>query len=370
VRFRRIGFSLLFILSAIIIAFGIIAYKAGIIIRYDSDRTFHSPIFSSDGSEVYFLSRSASGVSWGPGIEFFTPPAKVIFLSDRFSLMALDIATKKISTLYTWEITHEKGTREEYRNRLFGIPGTELTRKDRRIYFKIGLDVRRDKPNSRLNEWLTGYYDIDGRRAVGTKKWEQSYEIPDQWPEDILSGDYEVINYKYKAVLLREGKTGRLDILTAADAFSQENLRNIPIEDYSHRREIERVRTLRETGRRLVEKFRAEGLSEGEAMLRAGDELEKMGLYPKSPRITATRIGRPAGDHAAFPISRDEFRYGLFPDIEKAINETGTEVRFWGNYISHTDYDTSRRINEYLSKGNAKFYVITGGKTYLMTITR
>jgi len=179
-----------------------------------------------------------------------------------------------------------------------------------------------------------------------------------------------VINFKSKAVLLREGKTSRLDILTAADAFSQENPGNIPIEDYSHRKRLEKIKALRETDRRLVEKFRAEGLSEGEAMLRAGDELEKMGLYPKSPRITAKSIERPKGDHAAFPISRDEFRYGLFPDIEKAINETGAEVRFWGNYISHTDYDTSRRINEHLSKGNAQFYVITGGKTYLMTITR
>jgi hypothetical protein len=119
-----------------------------------------------------------------------------------------------------------------------------------------------------------------------------------------------------------------------------------------------------------VEKFKAEGFSEGEAMLKAGDELEKMGLYPKSPRITARGVEKPAGDHVEFPISTDEFRYGLFPDIEKAIHEPGTEVRFWGNYISHRDYETSKRINEYLSTGNAQFYVITGGKTYLMTVTR
>jgi len=168
VRFRRIGFSLLFILSAIIIAFGIIAYKAGVIIRYDSDRTFHSPIFNSDGSEVYFLSRSASGVSWGPGIEFFTPPAKVFFLGDRFSLMALDIATKKTRTLCTWRSPMKRGP---VRNTGAGFSASRdrADAKRRRIYFKIGLDVRRDKPNTRLNEWLTGYYDIDGRRAVETK---------------------------------------------------------------------------------------------------------------------------------------------------------------------------------------------------------
>jgi hypothetical protein len=171
-KLRGIGFHLLLVFLAIVIVSGVVAYKTGIMIRYDSDRTLHSPIFSSDGSEIYFLSRSASGVSWGPGIEFFTSPAKVIFLSDRISLEALDIGTKRTKTFYTWKIPHEKGTREEYRSRLFGILQTELTRKDRIIYFKIGLDVRRDEPNTRLNEWLTGYYDIDGRRITEAKKWD------------------------------------------------------------------------------------------------------------------------------------------------------------------------------------------------------
>jgi hypothetical protein len=369
-EFGRIGLSFLFIFLAIVVVSAIVAYRTGIMIRYDSDRTFHSPIFSSDGSEIYFLSRSVSGVSWGPGIEFFTPPAKVFFLSDRISLRALDIGTKKAITFYTWKIPHENGTREEYRSRLFGISRTELTRKGPRVYFKIGLDVRKDRPGTSLDEWLTGYYDIDDRRITEAKRWEQSHEIPDPWPEDILSGDFEVINYRNKAILLREGKTGHVNTLASADGFWPDSLKDIPIEDYSHRERLGRTKALRDHSARLVKKFEAMGFSEGEAALKAGDELEKMGLYPKSPRITARGVEKPAGDYSEFQISSEEFNFGLFPDIEKAIHEPGTEIRFWGNYISHRDYDTSKRINEYLSRGNTQFYVIAGGKIYLMTISR
>jgi len=367
---RKAGYAFLVILLMVIIVFGVIAYKTGIIFRYDSDRTFHSPVFGNGGKEIYFLSRTASGISWGPGIEFFTSPAKIVFLSDRFSLMSMDVSTKKTRLLCAWEAPHEKSTHEQYRNRLFGYPGTGLSVKDNRIYFAIGVDIRKDGPNSRVNEWLVGYYDINGKYAVETKKWEQSNEMPDQWPEDILSGDLEVINYRNKAILLSEGKTGKLDVLMTVDDFRDEEIRNIPLEEYSHRKQIERIRTLRETNKRLVEQFREAGLSEGEAMLKAGDELEKMGLYPKTPKITAIVVAKPGEDYAAFPISREEFLYGLFPDIEKAIKDTGAEVGFWGNYIKHRDFDTSKKINEYLAEGNKQFYVITEDKTYLMTIIR
>lgn len=367
---RKAGYVFLVILLMVIIVFGVIAYKAGISVRYDSDRTLHSPVFGNGGKEIYFLSRTASGISWGPGIEFFTPPAKIVFLRDRFSLMSMDISTNKTRLLYEWEAPHEKSPREQYRNRLFGYPGTELSVKDNKIYFTIGIDIRKDAPNSHVNEWLVGYYDINGKHAVETKKWEQSNEMPDQWPDDILSGDYEVINYKNKAILLSEGKTGKLDVMIAADDFRPEDIGNIQLEEYSHRKDIERVRTLNETNKRLVDQFRKEGLHEGEAMLKAGDELEKMGLYPKTPKITAIVVAKPGEDYAAFPISREEFLYGLFPDIEKAIKDTGVEIRFWGNYIKHRDFDTSKQINEYLATGNKHFYVITGDKTYLMTITR
>jgi hypothetical protein len=179
-----------------------------------------------------------------------------------------------------------------------------------------------------------------------------------------------VLNYRNRAVLLYEKETGRLDVLYAGDRFDLSSLGSIPVAEYSHRKEIERAWRLRETERHLVERFRAKGFPEGEAMLKAGDEIEKMGLYPKTPKILARTVRAPGADHPLFRISRKEFLYGLFPDIEKALKAEGSEVRFWGNYITHRDFDTSRKLNAYLAGGNSMFYVETGGKTFLLTISR
>jgi hypothetical protein len=51
--------------------------------------------------------RTSSGISWGPGIEFFTPPAKVLFLRDRFNLMAVDVVKKSVRILRGWDVPHE-----------------------------------------------------------------------------------------------------------------------------------------------------------------------------------------------------------------------------------------------------------------------
>ena len=53
------------------------AFRVGILPRIDHAESFHAPVFSPDGQDIYCLSRKAWGVSWGPGIEFFTPPASV-----------------------------------------------------------------------------------------------------------------------------------------------------------------------------------------------------------------------------------------------------------------------------------------------------
>jgi hypothetical protein len=104
---RRLAFPALVLSGFVIILFGILAYRSGLTIRYDTERTVHSPIFGSGGRDVYFLLRTSSGISWGPGIEFFTPPAKVLFLRDRFNLMAVDVVKKSVRILRGWDVPHE-----------------------------------------------------------------------------------------------------------------------------------------------------------------------------------------------------------------------------------------------------------------------
>lgn len=371
---RKIIILILLVLTVMVGGFGAILYKAGLMPRYDRDHTLHSPIFSNGGSNIYFISRRTSGISWGPGIEFFTPPAKVIFLSDRFQLNSIDIKTKGIKILHTWKIPHDSEPKLQYRNWLFGVPGTELIIMGGKIHFKIGLDVFKDNvPYAKYNEWLVGYYDIENNITVETKHWEQSSEMPNQWPEEILFGDLEVMNYKNKAILIHNSKTNDINVLLKANteaSVSDEFVKTINLSELSYRKQLERLRILRETNASLIERFKKEGYPEIEAHLRAGDELEKMGLYPKSPKIKAKSVAKAGGDFVIFKITKEEFAFGLFPDIEKALQKEGEEIHFWGNYIRHRDYDTSDKINAYLSKGHSSFYVMTDGRAYLLTIER
>ena len=74
---------------------------------------------------------------------------------------------------------------------------------------------------------------------------------------------------------------------------------------------------------------------------------------------------------ARFQISTEEFRVGLFQDIERAIAAPDTEVnKSMGSYITHRDYTTSRQINEFIDAGNSTFYVETRGKCWRLMIQR
>jgi hypothetical protein len=90
-------------------------------------------------------------------------------------------------------------------------------------------------------------------------------------------------------------------------------------------------------------------------MLRANDEMERLGYFPMSPKLLAARIDGIPQDVKVFEITSDEFRFGLFPDIEAALAKPGTEVAFHGKYIRHRDFGTSDRLNEYLDSGSRSF---------------
>ena len=55
-----------------------------------------------------------------------------------------------------------------------------------------------------------------------------------------------------------------------------------------------------------------------------------------------------------FTISDEEFRVGLFQDIERAIQHPGTAEEKGGTYVLHQNYDTSGRINAYLKRTSGR----------------
>ena len=60
-----------------------------------------------------------------------------------------------------------------------------------------------------------------------------------------------------------------------------------------------------------------------------------------------------------FSISAMEFRVGLFPDIERAMASPGTEVRYGGPYLRHSEFKTSDAINAAIAAGTDEFFVDT-----------
>jgi hypothetical protein len=97
--------------------------------------------------------------------------------------------------------------------------------------------------------------------------------------------------------------------------------------------------------------------------------MQRLGFYPKSTMLVA----REAGCEVASPlfrISDDEFRFGIFQDIEQAIAAPGQEVDKSGTYVIHRDYATSKAINDYLAEEHSTFFVHARGRCWQLTIDR
>ena len=348
------------------------AYRLGIIPRIDHTQTFHAPVFGPDGRKVYYLSRNAWGISWGPGIEFFTPPASVLVISDWFLLQSTRLDTGEETTVHSWRVNHAFKPKTQYRNYLFGIPECELKWQGRTLQYKIGLDfLANDPADLTVNEWTVGSWNVDSTNIIESDNWKSGYHSIDRWTEQILSGPFEIIDYKSLALILYDSGTETRKPLRVSSSFGwelREQVAKADLKDYTHRAQLERSRTIRETYAGTVAGLRARGLPEGEAMLQANDEMEKMGYYPKTPRLVAKKLENIQRGIAIFSITSDEFRFGLFQDIEKAIATPGAEVHFWGNYITHRDFETSRKLNEHLAAGNKTFIIKTEKEMFLISI--
>ena len=347
-------------------------YQLGIIPRLDRIQTFHAPVFGPDGREVYYLTRNAWGVSWGPGIEFFTPPAAVIVLGDRFFLQKTSRETGETVTIHAWRARHLFTPKMQYRNYLFGIPECELRWEGKRLHYKIGLDfLPNEPPGFSVNEWTIGSWNVDTTDVVDRDTWTPGYQTTDRWTGQILSGPFEIVDYKGQALILYDSVTQKRTLLRVSRTNGsqlREEIATADLKDHLHRTQLERSRTIRETYAGTVAGLEAQGLPEGAAMLQANDEMEKRGYYPKTPKLEAKKIESIQPGIAIFAITKDEFRFGLFPDIEEAITKPGTEVHFSGKYITHRDFDTSRKLNDYLAAGNKTFIVRTGNDMFLLSL--
>jgi hypothetical protein len=337
------------------------------------------PVFAPDGQSIFVIRRNVSGLVLGFGREFFTPPASVRIRSDHFALLNVRLADGRVSVAETFPASPLEGAQfGAYHGAILGEAHGHLRWGDpSHLDYELGV-TRPDSPASRT--FIT-------RRVWDGKK--QSFTTIGPWlagstglsgdePQQ-LAGDLEVIappggeGMGCAIVVYRKGDAaGRALVETRAcrqkypSGYTADALKPM-----SRRDAIERSALIRSTYAGLVDRNRKAGVPEGQAMLDANDEMSRLGLYPKPTTMVATRTECSAAS-PRFDIVDDQFKVGLFPDIEAAIASPGRPVhKSIGTYITHRDYTTSQQINEYLSAGHDSFFVrARGGACWQLTIQR
>ena len=367
-RWAALGFGSLLLVA------GVVAGAAS----FQRHEGYFSPVFSPDGRSVYFVQRNTSGFVWGRGWEHFTPPATTFALDDRVTLRAIDLATGRVETLQSWPSSPIVGRfLREYRGRSFQILNSVI-RADTAggVDYGIGLSITRIPTSEQFA--LSGRWE-PGHRSTGA--WSPGWWQP-RISEPVLFGEGEVMTVPGResfpaAIVVFDAGAARTAVIHRNGDFPRIYPDGVPASlasERARRPQLEREAEIHRVHTELVAWFRREGAGENEALLRAGKEMERLGYYPRSAYLVARVV--PAGSPAdttrpVFDIAEEEFRVGLFQDLERAIANPGEAVdASMGGYIVHRDFTTSERLNAFLEQGGRVFEVRTGGRRYEVTLVR
>jgi len=367
---RRILLVLLVLCVAAVWATGLAGYQ--------SNTGYFSPLFSPDGRTIYALRRTASAATLGFGYEFWTPPALVFVRQDRSALIAVSVEKGAVTELARFPPSPLAGrSLRAYRNNLMGSTSAHLRWDKARLEFEVAV-TRHDEPRSR-SFTLRGTWDSANGRLATTPEWQEAYAGAGGLEPEQLSGPLEVIAVPGDggfpcAVVTVHRETAAVRTILATSrcrAKYQHDITRAEVQSLEYRTDIERSVTINRTYRELVARHVASGEAEGAAMLKANKEMERLGYFPRSPTLSATPVPCPSsgasdGGGAArddvFDISDEEFKVGLFQDIEAALARPGEAVdKGMGAYILHSRFDTSSRLNAYLSAPDRTQFVVKRG---------
>ena len=372
---RRLRWMLAVLALLVLAAAGV--WRIGLV-TVPHDIGYFAPVFAPDGQSVLTITRDVRALVTGLGWEFFSPPARVRLLRDRFELVSMRVADGRSTVMETFPASPLEGSRiQAYHGAIFGVAHAHLRWADAtHLNYEIAV-TRHDTPLARTFVTRRVWNPTSGS-YVTTGPWQEtSTSMSGDEPQQ-LHGDLETIAVPGDelmpcaiALLRRDGSAATPLVETQACRRKYPSgITPAILGPISRRADIERLETIRTTYATLVAQGRASGRNEGQAMLDANKEMQRLGVYPKTPTLVAT----PARCDTASPvftISDAEFTYGLFQDIEAAIQRPGTEVdKEMGAYITHRDYTTSRQINEHLNAGHSRFFVRAHGACWRMTVQR
>ena len=334
-----------------------------------SEHGYYDPVWHTDGTAIYYLERRSRGLIVGLGWEHFTPPAQVYMFSDQVELIKHDLPSGVTHALHEFDIDpHIDRWVNRYHNRIFGWISTVIEPGSDEIEIKVTLSIP-VVPSSEV--WAyAGKWDGQSFTSEG---WNQKYPGSMASSDQVLVNNLELMTVmnseSYGAAILQISPDNSFEVLIATDDFKPEMVTARYLTDRSRREQIEKVRRFKRVNEELIEQNLAGGMKDGEARLQAYDEMENMGLLPRSPRISAARLNTRPLDEPVFQIPADYFAAGLFKDIAAAIANPGTKVKAsTGDHLKYYDDDVGVRLRSYRNGGKKTFLVETGDAFYRLTV--
>lgn len=364
------------IVPALLLATAVTAWMAGLVGAPRAEGYF-SPVFSPDGKTVLAVARDVFATKVGFGYQFFTPPATVRVHRDRFKLISLQVSDGRMTVVEGLPPSPLEGARiSAYHGAIFGVPHAHLRWTKGLLEYEVAV-TRHDTPASRTFV-IRRTWNPAAPAAGSGPAWQEAYTGMSGDDPSQLHGDLEVLaipgDELMPCAIAVVGRTERLARALVETAVCRKKypagLGPDELRPISRRADIERVEHLRTTYAALVERGRQAGMTEIAATLAAGKEMSRLGLYPKTTTLVATAAECPTAS-PLFRIVDAQFDAGLFQDIAEAIATPGEEVdKSMGAYVTHTDYTTSKEINEFLEAGNSVFFVEARGRCWKLTVNK
>jgi hypothetical protein len=370
---HRAVWAVLIGLGVVLEAVGLAAAALGLF-TVERHTGYFAPVWDGEADGVYYVERDTFGIIWGFGWEMFTPPAYSYVMNDEFRLQHLELGAEEPATLASWSTSPVEGrVTRHYRGRIFNTVSARVDVTPEGMSYRISMSIPR-VPTS--EQWA-----IDGTwsEAAGAGgAWREKWTGPTPGSERTLVGGVELLTVRgresYPAAILAVSAEADADVLVHNGEFRDLYPDGVPadrIAEWSRRDQIERVREFQRVQGELEARYESEGLNEGAATLQAYRDMEELGLLPKRPRLVATLVDEVPPDLRVFEIPPNYFDVGLFSDIAEAIGSPGTEVdTSTGSYLQYYDDDLGPRLRRWREAGNDRFAVRTGGRTYVLSVSR
>jgi len=365
---RRLRFIAALVLVPVL---ALVAAVAAGIVTFERHHGFFGPAWSPDGRTVYCIERSTAGFTWGPGWEFFTPPASAWVWSDALDLSAIDVADgrKRVLERIRGGPVQGRVTRN-YRSRIFGIVHAHIDATGDSVRFVVTMNLPRvpaSDPWHLRGTWPRGPGPVPA--------WRNEWAHGGGTSAPVLVDDRELLvadgPAAYPAAILAVGPDRGYSVVAQTAGFVRRTPGELSrwIAEHSRRDAITRQRELDRVRGELERGFRDRGASETEAALAAHDRLQELGHLPRDPVLVARSVEDSSGE-PVFEIPAAYFAAGLFRDIAAAVAAPGESVETGtGDYLKYSGDDVGPRLREHRGK-HSTFVVRVDGGLYRLEVVK